>query len=54
MTGDLENCGDRFNLIEAAVEAHVANAHRMLSALDASERTVLAQLLRKLLISFEA
>jgi DNA-binding MarR family transcriptional regulator len=41
------------NLIEPAVEAHVANAHRMLGALEESERTVLAQLLRKLLMSFE-
>jgi DNA-binding MarR family transcriptional regulator len=42
------------SLSEPAVEAHVANAHRMLSALEESERTALAQLLRKLLISFEA
>jgi DNA-binding MarR family transcriptional regulator len=42
------------NLIEPAVEAHVANAHRMLSGLEESERTALAQLLRKLLMSFEA
>jgi DNA-binding MarR family transcriptional regulator len=41
------------NLIESAVDAHVANAHRMLSALEKSERTVLAHLLRKLLMSFE-
>ena len=42
-----------FNAIEKAVEAHVANEHRLLSALDEAERKVLAQLLRKLLISFE-
>jgi DNA-binding MarR family transcriptional regulator len=42
-----------FNTIEKAVEAHVANEHRLLSALDEAERQVLAQLLRKLLISFE-
>jgi DNA-binding MarR family transcriptional regulator len=41
------------SLIEQAVEAHVVNAHRILSALEDSERKVLAQLLRKLLISFE-
>jgi DNA-binding MarR family transcriptional regulator len=43
-----------FNLVEPAVETHVANAHRMLGALEESERTVLAQLLRKFLMSFEA
>lgn len=42
-----------FNAIEKAVEAHVANEHRLLSALNEAERQVLAQLLRKLLISFE-
>jgi len=42
-----------FNAIEKAVEAHVANEHRLLAALDETERQVLAQLLRKLLISFE-
>jgi len=42
-----------FNLIEKAVEAHVANEHRLLSVLEEAERKVLAQLLRKLLISFE-
>lgn len=42
-----------FELIEAAVEAHVANEHRLLSALEESERQALAQLLRKLLVSFE-
>jgi DNA-binding MarR family transcriptional regulator len=42
-----------FNLIEQAVEAHVANEHRLLSALDEAERHLLTQLLRKLLRSFE-
>lgn len=42
-----------FSLIEKAVEAHVANEHRILSSLEASERKSLAQLLRKLLTSFE-
>jgi DNA-binding MarR family transcriptional regulator len=42
-----------FNTIEQAVEAHVANGHRLLIVLDEAERKVLAQLLRKLLISFE-
>jgi DNA-binding MarR family transcriptional regulator len=42
-----------FNLIEKAVEAHVANLHRLLSVLGETERKVLAQLLHKLLISFE-
>jgi DNA-binding MarR family transcriptional regulator len=42
-----------FNLIEKAVEAHVANEHRLLIPLEEEERQVLAQLLRKLLISFE-
>jgi DNA-binding MarR family transcriptional regulator len=42
-----------FNLIEKAVEAHVANEHRLLSVLEEAECKVLAQLLRKLLISFE-
>lgn len=42
-----------FNVIEQAVEAHVANGHRFLIVLDEAERKVLAQLLRKLLISFE-
>lgn len=43
-----------FNVIEKAVEAHVRNEHRALSALEKSEREALADLLRKLLISFEA
>jgi DNA-binding MarR family transcriptional regulator len=42
-----------FNTIEQAVEAHVANGHRLLIVLDEAERKVLAQLLRKLLISFK-
>ncbi len=42
-----------FNTIEKAVEAHVANGHRLVSVLDEGEREVLAQLLSKLLISFE-
>lgn len=42
-----------FDVIEQAVEAHVANGHCLLSDLEESEHTALAQLLRKLLISFE-
>ncbi|MBD1925437.1 MarR family transcriptional regulator [Trichocoleus sp. FACHB-90] len=42
-----------FNVIEKAIEAHVANGHRLLTVLEKTEREVLAQLLRKLLISFE-
>lgn len=42
-----------FDLIEKAVEAHVANEHRILSALKTSERETLVQLLRQLLVSFE-
>jgi DNA-binding MarR family transcriptional regulator len=42
-----------FNTIEKAVEAHVANGHRLLSVLEEAERKILAQLLHKLLISFE-
>ena len=41
------------DVIDKAVEAHVANEHRILSALDDSERERLAQLLRQLLVSFE-
>jgi DNA-binding MarR family transcriptional regulator len=41
------------SLIEKAVEAHVVNAHHILSVLEESERALLAQLLRKLLVSFE-
>jgi DNA-binding MarR family transcriptional regulator len=43
-----------FDVIEEAVAAHVANEHRILSGLDVTEREVLTQLLRKLLVSFEA
>lgn len=42
-----------FSVIEKAVEAHVANEHRLVSGLEAAERQALDQLLRKLLISFE-
>jgi DNA-binding MarR family transcriptional regulator len=42
-----------FNVIEKAVAAHVTNEQRLLAVLEAAEREVLAQLLRKLLISFE-
>jgi DNA-binding MarR family transcriptional regulator len=42
-----------FGTIEKAVEAHVANEHHILSVLDVSEREVLIQLLRKLLVAFE-
>jgi DNA-binding MarR family transcriptional regulator len=42
-----------FNVIEKAVEAHVVNGHRLLIVLEEAERKILAQLLRKLLISFE-
>ncbi len=41
------------NVIDKAVETHVINEHRILSVLEASEREALAQLLRKLLASFE-
>lgn len=42
-----------FTVIDAAVEAHVANMHHLLQALNESERQALSQLLRQLLISFE-
>jgi DNA-binding MarR family transcriptional regulator len=42
-----------FNTIEKAIEAHMANLHRLPIVLEEAERQVLAQLLRKLLISFE-
>jgi DNA-binding MarR family transcriptional regulator len=42
-----------FSAIEKAVEAHVVNEHRLLSVLEESECEVLAQLLRKLLVSLE-
>ena len=52
--GTLIQLTDRgFNVIEKAIEAHVTNGHRLLSFLEEAERKVLAQLLRKLLISFE-
>ena len=38
---------------DAAAPAHLANEDRLLAALDAGERTHLATLLRKLLLSFE-
>ena len=41
-------------LIEQAVEAHVANAHTILSVLETSERESLMLLLRKLVLAFEA
>jgi DNA-binding MarR family transcriptional regulator len=40
-------------LIDQAVEAHVANGHVMISALQESERESLMHLLRQLLLSFE-
>jgi DNA-binding MarR family transcriptional regulator len=42
-----------FSVIEQAVEAHVINEHRVLSVLEEPEREALAQLLRKLLVSFK-
>lgn len=42
-----------FNLIEKAVEAHVSNEHQILNVLEESERNMLVDLLRKLLVSFE-
>jgi DNA-binding MarR family transcriptional regulator len=42
-----------FNVIGEAIEAHVANGHRLLTVLDDAERQALVQLLRKLLMSFE-
>jgi len=42
-----------FDVIEKAVEDHVVNEHCILSVLDVTEREVLTQLLRKLLVSFE-
>jgi DNA-binding MarR family transcriptional regulator len=42
-----------FNTIEKAVEAHVANEHRILGVLKESERKALTILLRKFLIAFE-
>ncbi|NJL86841.1 MAG: MarR family transcriptional regulator [Leptolyngbyaceae cyanobacterium SM1_1_3] len=42
-----------FNLIEAAVTAHVKNEHRILSALETSEIEDFTRLLRKLLAALE-
>ena len=42
-----------FDTIEAAVTAHVANEHRILSALNKQELNNVAELLRKLLLSLE-
>ncbi|MBE9063798.1 MarR family winged helix-turn-helix transcriptional regulator [cf. Phormidesmis sp. LEGE 11477] len=42
-----------FDLIDAAVTAHVANEHRILNSLDDTDKEVLSNLLRKLLLSFE-
>lgn len=42
-----------FELIEAAVTAHVANEHRILNGLSKTDRKELSRLLRKLLLSFE-
>jgi DNA-binding MarR family transcriptional regulator len=43
-----------FDVIEKAVEAHVINEHRILNGLDGAEREALTQLLRQLLVTFEA
>lgn len=43
-----------FNLMEQAIEAHVANEHQLLSDLGRSDQEELAQLLRDLLLTFEA
>lgn len=42
------------NLIDEAVTAHVENEHRILSDLSQQEKEALSDLLRKLLLSFEA
>lgn len=42
-----------FELIESAVTAHVANEHKILSAIDDKEKKELEKLLRKLLLAFE-
>ncbi|MBN4004195.1 MarR family transcriptional regulator [Nostoc sp. LPT] len=49
----IELTDNGFNVIEKAVEAHVVNERRILSVLEESERKALADLLRKLLVSFE-
>jgi DNA-binding MarR family transcriptional regulator len=40
-------------VIDEAVDAHTANEHRLLAALDRDERAILADLLRRLLLQFE-
>ncbi|MEM9214479.1 MAG: MarR family transcriptional regulator [Cyanobacteria bacterium P01_F01_bin.150] len=42
-----------FTLIEQAIEAHVENEHRILSAAKSLDRETLDRLLRDLLLSFE-
>jgi DNA-binding MarR family transcriptional regulator len=42
-----------FRVIDKAVEAHVANGHHLVAVLEDTDREALAQLLRKLLTSFE-
>lgn len=42
-----------FEVIEAAVTAHVANEHRIVSVLEPDEREALVTLLRKMLVSLE-
>jgi DNA-binding MarR family transcriptional regulator len=40
-------------VVDEAVDAHTANEHRLLAALTPSDREVLADLLRRLLLQFE-
>ena len=40
-------------LVDEVVTAHVANEHRLLRSLDKADQDALANLLRKLLLSFE-
>jgi DNA-binding MarR family transcriptional regulator len=40
-------------VVDEAVDAHTANEHRLLAALTASDRELLADLLRRLLLQFE-
>ncbi len=42
-----------FQLIDQAVEAHVANGHRLLKVLEETDRVALMNLLRQLLLSLE-
>lgn len=42
-----------FEVIDAAVTAHVANGHRILNALEKAELADLAKLMRQLLVSLE-